>query len=78
MKDGSMDQAFALEEEEYLDLEEADTSIRLYLDSAAVKEWETWAETGLFYGARGSAGLPAGAAAARMQRRGACRLLRAS
>lgn len=29
---------------------DGDSEMRLYLDSANVKEWEMWAETGLFYG----------------------------
>lgn len=39
---------------EYYDSEDveelADTSMRLYLDSADIKEWAKWVETGLFYG----------------------------
>ncbi|PSC71121.1 Transaldolase [Micractinium conductrix] len=34
-----------MDEEEF-----EDTSMRLYLDSANVQEWEKWAEAGLFYG----------------------------
>lgn len=44
------------EEEPYMDEDvhdwnmEPDSSMRLYLDSANVKEWKKWAEAGIFYG----------------------------
>lgn len=38
------------EDDGWIDEDVDDPSMRLYLDSANIKEWEKWAETGMFYG----------------------------
>ncbi len=43
------------EEEEEFELV-PDTSLLLYLDCADAKQWEKWADTGLFYGEGAQAG----------------------
>lgn len=39
-----------MEEDDYVEYEEDDPSLRLYLDSADTTEWAKWAEAGIFYG----------------------------
>ena len=41
---------FLEDEEGWLDDEGDDPTMRLYLDSADIKQWEKWAESGMFYG----------------------------
>jgi len=47
---GDEEGAFVVEEDESDLIDYDDPTMRLYLDSADQKQWETWAETGMFYG----------------------------
>lgn len=54
-EEGDLEQYEVLDEDED-GFADGDADLLLYLDSADVKQWEKWADAGIFYGGRGVGG----------------------